>query len=71
MTASVAGELPPKEQLLPENTYTVKITDAYFSTKHGRLKGMEDEFFWLFTCTTQDNHVVRLTQETVRILHHP
>lgn len=67
----VAEALPPQEELLPEDTYTIKFTNALFSTKHGHIKNLENEFFWLFDCAKDDNHVERPTQQTIKIIHHP
>jgi hypothetical protein len=32
---------------------------------------MKTEFFWLFTCTTEANHVERPTQQTIKTIFHP
>jgi hypothetical protein len=67
----VAEPLPPQEQLLPEATYTIKITDGGFFTSHGRMNQLQNEFFWLFNCSTEANHIERPAQQTIRAIHHP
>jgi hypothetical protein len=68
---SVAEPLPPTEELLPPDTYTIKITDAGFVTKHGRIAEPENELFWLFMCCAETNHIERPTQQTIKAIHHP
>jgi hypothetical protein len=42
-----------------------------FFTKRGRLADLSNEFFWLFACCTETNHVERPTQQTIKAIHHP
>jgi len=32
---------------------------------------LQNELFWLFTCCTEDNHIGRPTQQTIKAIHHP
>jgi hypothetical protein len=61
----------PETGLIPEGEYTMTIRDAGLRVGDNRLPKPENEFFWLFMTSPDDNRIERLGGNRIRIVHTP